>query len=171
MKGAHRAPIYRGPRNACLNHKLWFELTPTSHLVFLTQVLCIVRLILTKLLFLAKQLLFIYHYCKLYALDMLHLCIHRFSFTNFRLRPDRCYQNISQTGLQRVQVNCWRPSHVSVAGCWRDWDREELAGLAASNVDGIWVMREHEPWAILGAYKEFIRCVMLYHTSSYLHKN
>uniref|UniRef100_A0A672V227 Uncharacterized protein n=1 Tax=Strigops habroptila TaxID=2489341 RepID=A0A672V227_STRHB len=36
---------------------------------------------------------------------------------NCKLRPGRCYQNKSQTGLQRVYVNAQRPSHVPVAGC------------------------------------------------------
>lgn len=132
IKAAPRAPIHREPRNSCLNPNMWFELTQTSHVVFLTQVLCIMRLIL-KLLFITKQLFFIYNHCKPYAVDMLRVCFHPFSFTSFRLRPGRCYQNkhwfAEGSGELLKTESC---------GCWRDWGREELAGLAAYN--GRWYL-------------------------------
>lgn len=58
----------------------------------------------------------------------------------------------------------WLDADVTGAGRnWQDW--------LLLMVDDIWVIGEHKPQAILGAHKEFIRCAMLGHTSSYLHKN
>lgn len=134
--------IYREPWNSCLNPNSWFESTQTSHFVFLIQVLCIMRLI--ELLLITKRLFFICIHCKPYATDRLHVCFYPFSFTSFRLRLGRCLSEhrlvfwFANSGLQRVQVNYWRHSHVPVAGYWRDWGREELAGLAASN--GRWYL-------------------------------
>lgn len=56
-------------------------------------------------------------------------------------------------------MQLWLGDDVARTGKnWQDW--------LLLMTDDAWVMREHKPWAILGAYNEFIRCVMLY-----LHKN
>lgn len=67
--------------------------------------------------------------------------------------------------MTKGRVTCvWLDADMTGTGWnWQDW----LLLMA----DDIWVMREHKPWAILGAYKERIRCVMLHHAPSYPHKN
>lgn len=177
--------MYQWPRNSCLNCKFWFVtsyLSPTlqglfcvcvsacvherqvTMIVLLTQVLCIMRLTITKPLFIAKQLFCMYHYCKLCAADLLHLCFHRFY---------QLYNKAWQVLAKHLTLVCrtiwwiaensvmqlWLGDDVARTGKnWQDW--------LLLMTDDVWVMREHKPWAILGAYKEFIRCVMLY-----LHKN
>lgn len=123
----------------------------SNRIILLTQMLCIMRL--------QSNYFFTYHCCKLYAAYTLHFCFH-----HFYQFSDKAWQVLSKQisdwladgsgELLKAVTHLWLDADVTRTGRnWQDW---------LLMINGVRVMREQKPWAILAACKEFIRCVMLY---------
>lgn len=117
----------------------------SNRIILLTQMLCIMRLHTNYFLHITA--------------NALHFCFHHFyQFLN------KAWQVLSKQisdwfadgsgELLKAVIHLWLDAYVTRTGRnWQDW---------LLMINGVRVTREQKPWAVLAAYKEFIRCAMLY---------